>query len=94
LRRVGNRDSLRGEAALCVSKEASMTSLQGGLALWQTIALMKNVLKAVLPSLETFARIAKSAPAKKKLMTEIKQVKEALKAAEQASTLQGHKDRA
>jgi hypothetical protein len=56
--------------------------------------LMKNVLKAVLPSLETFARIAKSAPAKKKLMTEIKQVKEALKAAEQASTLQGHKDRA
>ena len=56
--------------------------------------LMKNALKAVLPSLETFARTAKSAPAKKKLMTQIKQVKEVLKAAEQASTLQAHQDRA
>jgi hypothetical protein len=79
-----------------VSKEASMTSLQGDLHLADDRAyeLMKNVLKAVLPSLETFARIAKSASAKKKLMTQIKQVKEALKAAEQASTLQAHKDRA
>ena len=56
--------------------------------------LMRNGLKAVLPSLETFARTARSAPAKKKLMTQIKEVKEALQAAEQASTLQAHKDRA
>jgi hypothetical protein len=56
--------------------------------------LMRNALKAVLPSLETFARTAKSAPAKKKLMTQIKQVKEALQAAEQDSTLQAHQDRA
>jgi hypothetical protein len=55
--------------------------------------LMKHALKAVLPSLETFARTAKSAPAKKKLMTQIKQVKEVLKAAEQAST-SPHQDRA
>jgi hypothetical protein len=56
--------------------------------------LMRNALKAVLPSLETFARTAKSAPAKKKLMTQIKQVKEALQAAERASILQAHQDRA
>jgi hypothetical protein len=49
-------------------------------------------LKAVLPSLETFARTAKSAPAKKKLMTQIKQVKEALQAAERVSILQAHQD--
>jgi hypothetical protein len=54
--------------------------------------LMRNALKAVLPSLETFARTAKSAPAKKKLMTRIKQVKEALQAAERVSILQAHQD--
>jgi hypothetical protein len=46
--------------------------------------LMRNALKAVLPSVETFARMAKSAPAKKNLMTQIGQIKEALKAAEHA----------
>jgi hypothetical protein len=46
--------------------------------------LMRNALKAVLPSIETFARMAKSAPAKKHLMMQIGQIKEALKAAEQA----------
>jgi hypothetical protein len=46
--------------------------------------LMKNALRAVLPSVEMFARIAKSAPAKKSLMMQIGQIKEALKAAEQA----------
>jgi hypothetical protein len=56
--------------------------------------LMRNGLEAVLPSLETFARTAKSVPAKRKLMMQIKQVKEALNAAEQASTLQAHQDRA
>jgi len=45
---------------------------------------MKNALKAVLPSVEMFARIARSAPAKKNLMMQIGQIKEALKAAEQA----------
>jgi hypothetical protein len=55
--------------------------------------LMRNVLNAVLPSLESFARTARSAPAKKKLMMQIKQVKEALNAAEQASTLQAHQGR-
>jgi hypothetical protein len=56
--------------------------------------LMRNSLKAVLPSLETFARSAKNGPGKKNLMTHIKQVKEALKAAEEASTLQAQQDRA
>ena len=46
--------------------------------------LMRNALGAVLPSVEMFARMAKSAPAKKKLMMQIGQIKEALKAAEQA----------
>ena len=46
--------------------------------------LMRNALNAVLPSVETFARMAKSAPAKKNLMMQIGQIKEALTAAEQA----------
>lgn len=46
--------------------------------------LMRNALKVVLPSVETFARTAKSAPAKKNLMMQIGQMKEALRAAEQA----------
>jgi len=46
--------------------------------------LMRSSLKAVLPSVETFARKAKSAPAKKNLMMQILQIKEALKAAEEA----------
>ena len=47
--------------------------------------LMRNALEAVLPSIEACARAAKSAPAKKILMTQIGQIKEALKAAEQAA---------
>jgi hypothetical protein len=47
-------------------------------------SFMSNALKAVLPSVETFARMAKSAPAKKNLMMQIGQIKEALRAAEQA----------
>jgi hypothetical protein len=46
---------------------------------------MRNALKAVLPSVETFARMAKSTAAKKNLMMQIGQIKEALKAAEQAA---------
>jgi hypothetical protein len=42
-------------------------------------------LKAALPCLEACARLAKSAPAKKNLMTQIQQIKSALEAAEQAS---------
>jgi hypothetical protein len=49
--------------------------------------LMRNALNAVLPSVETFARTAKSSPAKKNLMMQIEQIKEALKAAEQAAQL-------
>jgi len=45
---------------------------------------MRIALKAVLPSVETFARMAKSTPAKKNLTMQIGQIKEALKAAEQA----------
>ena len=41
-------------------------------------------LKAALPSVEMFAGMAKSAPTKKHLMMQIAQIKEALKAAEQA----------
>jgi hypothetical protein len=47
---------------------------------------MRSALTAVLPSVETFARMAKSPPAKKNLMMKIGQIKEALEAAEQAST--------
>ena len=46
--------------------------------------LMRNALKAVLPSLETFARMAKSAPAEKNLRMQIEEIREALKPAEQA----------
>lgn len=49
--------------------------------------LMRNALSAVLPSVETFARTAKSPPAKKNLMIQIAQIKEALEAAEQATQL-------
>ena len=57
--------------------------------------LMRNALKAVLPSVETFARTAKSAPAKKNLIMQIGQIREALKAAEQAEPpLPRMKDRA
>jgi LPS O-antigen subunit length determinant protein (WzzB/FepE family) len=52
--------------------------------------LMKNALNAVLPSVETFARTAKSTPAKKKLMMQIEQIKEALAIAEQASMQARH----
>jgi hypothetical protein len=45
---------------------------------------MRNALKAVLPSVETFARMAKSTAAKKSLVMQVVQIKEALKAAEQA----------
>ena len=57
--------------------------------------LMRNALKAVLPSVETFARMAKSAAAKKSLVMQVVQIKEALKAAEQAGPpLPRVKDRA
>ena len=46
---------------------------------------MRNALKAVLPSVETFARTAKSAPAKKNLIMQVGQIKEALRAADQAA---------
>jgi hypothetical protein len=45
---------------------------------------MRTALKAALPFVEMFARMAKSAPAKKHLMIQIAQIEEALKAAEQA----------
>ena len=57
--------------------------------------LMRDALKAVLPSVETFARTAKSAPAKKNLIMQIGQIRAALKAAEQAGApLLRMKDRA
>jgi len=46
---------------------------------------MRSALEAALPSMEACVRAAKSAPAKKKLMTQINQIMEALKAAEQAA---------
>jgi hypothetical protein len=52
-----------------------------------TYELMKDTLKAVLPSLEECVRMARSAPAKKNLKTHIGQIKEALKAAEQTPPL-------
>jgi uncharacterized coiled-coil DUF342 family protein len=54
---------------------------------------MKNALKAVLPSLETFARTAKITLAKKKLIAQIAQIREALDAAEKATPLTEPKDR-
>jgi hypothetical protein len=48
--------------------------------------LMKDTLADVLPSMEACARAAKSAPAKKKLLAQIQQVKQVLKLAEEASS--------
>jgi hypothetical protein len=48
--------------------------------------LMRNTLKAVLPSLEMCARMAKSTPAKRNLSLQILQIREVLKAAEQVET--------
>ena len=45
--------------------------------------LMKNTLAEVLPSIEACARAAKSAPAKKKLLVQIQQIKAVLKLAEE-----------
>jgi hypothetical protein len=45
--------------------------------------LMKNTLTEVLPSIEACARAAKSAPAKKKLLAQIQQIKAVLKLAEE-----------
>ena len=39
--------------------------------------LMRTALETVLPSMEASVRLAKSSPAKKKLMTQIGQIKEA-----------------
>ena len=47
--------------------------------------LMRSALEAALPAIEGCVRLAKSSPAKKHLMTQIRQMKEALKAAEQAA---------
>jgi hypothetical protein len=72
-----------------------MTSLQGTCTMPHDHAheLMKSALKAVLPSVETFARTAKSTPAKKNLMMQIAQIKEALAVAEQASMQARHQPR-
>jgi hypothetical protein len=45
---------------------------------------MRDTLKAVLPSLEMCARMAKSTPAKRNLSLQIAKVKDALRLAEQA----------
>jgi hypothetical protein len=47
--------------------------------------LMRDVLKGLLPSLERVARTAKNAPGRKQLMAQIDQVRQALRAAEEAS---------
>jgi hypothetical protein len=47
--------------------------------------LMRDVLEGVLPSLEATARTAKNPAGRKQLMAQIKQVREALSAAEEAS---------
>ncbi len=49
--------------------------------------LMKSALEAVLPSMEACIRAAKSVPARRKLAAQIEQIKEAVKAAEQAGPL-------
>lgn len=48
--------------------------------------LMKTTLVDVLPSIEACARAAKSAPAKKKLLSQIEQVKAVLKLAEEVNS--------
>jgi hypothetical protein len=56
---------------------------------------MRNALKTILPFVETFARTAKSPPAKKYLRIQLEEIREALKAAEQAGpALPRMKDRA
>jgi len=47
--------------------------------------LMRDVLKGLLPSLERMARTAKNTPARKNLIVQIEQIKDALRAAEEAS---------
>ena len=47
--------------------------------------LMTEAIKGVLPSLEMFARTARNSAARKKLMAQIEQMKEALGAAEDVS---------
>ena len=47
--------------------------------------LMREAIKGVLPSLEMIARTARNSAARKKLMVQIGQMKEALGAAEDAS---------
>ena len=46
--------------------------------------LMRDVLKGLPPSLETIARTAKNTPARKNLIAQIEQVKDALRVAEEA----------
>jgi hypothetical protein len=48
--------------------------------------LLRDTLKAVLPTLESCARMAKSTPAKRSLNSQIGQIKKALKAADQAES--------
>ena len=50
----------------------------------QAYELMRDTLKALLPSLERIARTAKNPAARKKLMVQIQQIKDALAAAEEA----------
>ena len=47
--------------------------------------MMREALTSVLPAFETYVRTAKSSAAKKKLRTQLNQIKEALDAAEQTS---------
>ena len=47
--------------------------------------LMRDVLKGLLPSLERMARTAKNTSARKNLIVQIEQIKDALRAAEEAS---------
>ena len=51
----------------------------------QAYELMRDVLKGLLPSLERMARTAKNTPARKNLIVQIEQIKDALTAAEEAS---------
>jgi hypothetical protein len=47
--------------------------------------LMRDVLEGVLPSLEATARTAKNPAGRKQLMAQIEQVRQALRAADEAS---------
>jgi hypothetical protein len=67
-----------------MSSHAART-LEGEMPRDYAYELMRDVLRGVLPTLEAMARTAKNAAGRKQLLVQIENVRQALKAAEEAS---------